>query len=177
MKFRRLLATASVLAMVSGSALAAGLFPGIPQENTLLGTELIPADTGLASGQNPQTVLLSVRTLGGAGPIQVATPTTGTTVTSNASTGTLLLTPAGTLASLNVIFPPPPLVEGQVFRVCSTQILTIFSPVAVNGPAPAGSPTLQAFTPNSLSPSNNLPACFEWVYTNVNGLNSWFRIQ
>lgn len=83
-------------AIASGAALAAGLFPGFPivggasyctSQSTagvpgtavvcnstapagpiaITGNELIPADTGLASGQSPQTVLIPTSMLAGIG--------------------------------------------------------------------------------------------------------------
>jgi hypothetical protein len=54
--------------------------------------------------------------------IQYATPTTGQTVVANGS-GSLVINPAGTLVALTVTFPASP-VDGQVFEIFSTQIVT-----------------------------------------------------
>lgn len=52
-----------------------------------------------------------------------STPTTGGTVTANANTPGLLITPAGTLATLTVKLPSSP-VDGQQYWVASSQVLT-----------------------------------------------------
>jgi hypothetical protein len=56
---------------------------------------------------------------------QVATPTTGQTVTiaNQDDDIRLLLNPAGTLLALTIVFPSAPR-DGQMVTICSTQILT-----------------------------------------------------
>ena len=63
MNLRHLTMAAALLAVMAGSAAwGAGIFPGFPTvdvDEDLTGNELIPADTQLPSGRNPQTELLS----------------------------------------------------------------------------------------------------------------------
>lgn len=59
--------------------------------------------------------------------VQKVTPTTGQAVAAIART--LILTPAGTLATLTVNFPTNP-VDGQEFWIRSNQILTALTMVA-----------------------------------------------
>ena len=54
---------------------------------------------------------------------QYAQPTTGQTVTANPGVNTLFIDPAGTLPTLTIALPANP-VEGQVFRVGASQIIT-----------------------------------------------------
>lgn len=59
MKLTRLSGLVAVALAAAGSlAYAAGIFPGFPNQGTITGNESIPADTGLAQGLAPQTVLL-----------------------------------------------------------------------------------------------------------------------
>lgn len=69
MKRNRLIfGAAMALTLLGGVASqAAGLWPNLPPQATQLGTELIPADTGAAAGN--QTVLMSTLQIGGAEPV------------------------------------------------------------------------------------------------------------
>lgn len=115
----------------------------IPAGPSPLGTERVPADTGLGQGRNPQTALLPSVALGG-GAIQYAEPLTTETVTvaaagagtpaATTTTGTLILKPAGTIAALTVVLPPASaLVDNQKLTITSTQIVTALTLTAGSG--------------------------------------------
>lgn len=159
-----LAAAALVAAAFTSSARADGMFSGypivggssycnattngvcsstIPAGPSPLGTERIPADTGLSQGRNPQTALVPSAALGG-GAIQYAEPLTTNSITVNAkgagtpaattTTGTLVLKPAGTIAALTVVLPPASaLVDNQKLVITSTQIVTALTLTAGSG--------------------------------------------
>lgn len=54
--------------------------------------------------------------------VQYAQPTTGQSVTIDPTTATLMLDPAGTLATLTVVLPTGS--QGKRVTICSSQILT-----------------------------------------------------
>lgn len=62
---------------------------------------------------------------GGTVSVQDASPTTGQTVVSDGS-NLLVLTPAGTLATLTIDFPSSP-VNGQLFSINSSQQITLLT--------------------------------------------------
>ena len=61
---------------------------------------------------------------------QYATPVTGSTVTLNPFTGSLLLNPAGTIAALTVVFPATPF-DGEPLTIATTQTLTALTITSV----------------------------------------------
>lgn len=148
------------LAAVSG-AYAAGYFPGFPivgqpsycSSFTTAGvpgttpvcnvtvpagptnvpsTATFPADTGLASGQQPQTVLIPLVMTGAVA--QDAAPLTGVSITIGAGVSQLVLDPAGTIAALTVVLPTAAqLIDGQEFKMSSTQTVTTLTITAGSG--------------------------------------------
>lgn len=161
----RILATAITAALVAATAAyAAGMFggvPSVPAAQALTGAELSPADTGLSGGQAPQTELISTQQYRAAAYVQ-ATPTTGTTVAALGPTQLVQLTPAGTLATLTVTMPPTP-VDGQRFRIFTTQTLTALTITAGSGQ------TINGTAVTTLSANTAV----SYIY---NGTNStWYR--
>ncbi len=93
--------------------------------------------------------------------IQYNVPTTGTTVTATAQVQTLVLNPAGTLVSLAIRFPPSP-VDGQVFNVCISQIITTLTTATTDGSTIDGSITTTAINSSG-----------GWVYAATP--TTWFK--
>jgi len=136
----------------------------------LTGSETIPADTNLASGQTPQTVLLTPAVLG-AGPHQYSAPLTGATVTMTGLQRRLMLEPAGTIAALTVVLPASTaLVDNQLMGICTTQIVT-----SLTVTAGAGTSVLNAPTALLVPVATGAASCVEWVYRLTN--TSWYRVQ
>lgn len=95
-------------------------------------TTAIPADTGLAQGQQPQTVLIPA-VMTGSVAIDAA-PLTGASITVPQGVSQLLLDPAGTIATLTIVLPPASqLVDGQEFKASSTQTITTLTVTAGSG--------------------------------------------
>lgn len=166
--------------IVSGGSYCAGYSTGtsgqvcvttVPAGPTAMtGNELVPADTGLASGQSPQSVLFKPATLG-AGPYQYAAPLTGASLTLTAQQRRLVLQPAGTIAALTVVFPAATgLTDNQLMGLCSTQIVT-----ALTLTAGAGTTILNGPTALAVPPATGAGTCYEWVYRAEN--TSWYRTQ
>jgi hypothetical protein len=90
-----LLAAVVAAGFLGTPAFAAGMFPGYPAATTITGTENIPADTGLANGQSPQTELITPNQLKNfafsntAAGTATATGTTTATATLNAGRGVI----------------------------------------------------------------------------------------
>lgn len=70
----------------------------------------------------------------------VSIPTTGGTVTSGVGLSRQILNPAGTLATLTVNLPASP-VNGQIFRVSSTQIIMALTLATTDATSVVGAPT------------------------------------
>lgn len=94
---------------------------------------------------------------------QVASPTTGQTVTMNNNTGYLVLTPAGLLGSLSITFPSTP-ADGSLITVTSSQVLSVLSLGVVGGQLLSSAGILTAL---------GLGGFFSYVY--VASTTTWFR--
>ncbi len=165
---KRLALGLAALVAVVGIAAAAGNFPGFPIvggatycQGTSTGASgtpvctvnvpagpsivpsstVIPADTGLANGAQPQTVLLGLASLN-ALPYRYVVPTTGTTVTLAATTGALLMNPAGTLTALGIVLPAASaMIDGQQIAISSSQTITTLTMAGGTGTTISNSPT------------------------------------
>ena len=159
-------ATGSIIGLVTGCP---NQVPAGPA--ALTGTEHFPADTGLASGINPQTVLVTPASLN-------ALPNTYVTVLhaspANLSAtnlqGCVIYLATETITALNVSLPPSP-IEGQQF--CLNANFTITTLVV--GAANQATQTLNAGNPTVLTASTTVPQGYRWVWRN--STNSWFRLQ
>ena len=151
----------------------------VPAGPTIVtGNELIPADTQLANGAMPQTVYLSLASIN-ALPYVYNVPANATTVTVAATTGKLILNPAGTLTTLGVSLPAAvALVDGQTFELSSSQTLTALT-------IGLGTGTTMSNTPTALTISTTAAYGYRWLFhvtasTAATGLPStgvWYRLQ
>lgn len=183
----------AALIVSSAIAVGAGLFPGfpivsgasycngyatgtsgqvciqtVPAGPSLTGNELIPADTQLASGQSPQTVLVPSRVLGG-GAATYYTATNATNYTVSNLTGKLILTPASTLTTTTLTLPAAAdLLDGQSLELSSTATLTA---VVIT----AGSGTSISNTPTALTVSTTGAYGYKFIYRASN--TTWYRLQ
>lgn len=94
-------------------------------------------------------------------------PTTGFSITIAAATQTLILDPAGTLATGTITMPAKP-ADGQQIRITCTQIITALTVSANAGQSITNAPT--AFNPN-LTGSQG----YEYMYVIAN--TTWYRLQ
>ena len=94
---------------------------------------------------------------------QVATPTTGQTVTiANSNVDTrLVLNPAGLISALTIVMPTTPF-DGQLIHICSSQIITVITMTS----------GVTIFS--ALSTFGSANSFAGWVYDSAN--TSWFRI-
>jgi len=168
----------SKLPIVEGAAYCA-LYAGdgttcvenVPAGPTAItGNERIPADTKLANGQSPQSVLFPPAVLG-AGPTQYSEPLTGATVTVAAVTRQVIVNPAGTIAALTLQMPAASgLVDGQRFGFCSTQVITALT--ITDG---SGATVQNKATAEIVPTATGAAACQQWIY--VASKTSWYRVQ
>ncbi len=204
LKMKRLVLGMVAIVAAAGIAFAAGNFPGFPIvggatycQGTSTGASgtpvctvnvpagpsivpsstVIPADTGLPSGAQPQTVLLGLASLN-ALPYAYVVPTNGTTVTVAATTGTLVLNPAGTLTTLGIALPAAStLIDGQQLAITSSQTLT-----AATWTAGTGNTISQ--TPTALTVSTTGSYGYRFLYhvltsssTGAPATGIWYRLQ
>lgn len=162
MKKRILFGAAIAAALFGSAAYAGGLWPTLPQATQLTGSENIPADTGLPNGAYPQTEYLSLQQIGSIF-MQQSSPLTGTTIVAANATQLVDVTPAGTLAALTIDLPVAP-VNGQVFGVFSSQILTSLTLTAASG---------QTIVGNSTTLIGAVNTHVEFVYQASN--STWYR--
>lgn len=134
------------------------------------GNELVPADTQLPNGNQPQTVRLPMAALG-AGPYQYTAPLTAASVTVLPTSRRVVIDPAGTIAALTLVFPAATtLIDGQLLGICSTQIVTALTLTAGSGTTILNGPTALA-----VPPATGAGTCYEWTYRLAN--TSWYRSQ
>lgn len=139
---------------------------------TLTGAETFPADTGLSSGQQPQTVIVPFAQIG-AGPTTYVVATNGGTSTITNTTRRLQLIPAGTIAGYTVVFPAATTLtaaNGQLFGLCTTEIVTSLT-------VTAGSGTTVSLAPTALlvPVATGAASCVEWQYRLSS--TTWYRTQ
>lgn len=94
-------------------------------------------------------------------------PTTGFAITLSATSKTLILDPAGTLASGTITMPASP-IDGQEIRIVSTQIITALTLAGNTGQTVKNAPT-------TLAPSTTGPMGFAFIYDLA--LTTWYRTQ
>lgn len=135
---------------------------------------LIPADTGLSNGQNPQTIRVPITIFAqGLGTAQVVTTNASVVMTDGVST---LISNQGTVTIASIKLPPNPK-DNQLVRIANagSGVLTITA-IAVGttgqsivGTAPA---SLAILTNNAAAAAENNAT---YVYKAAN--TSWYRIQ
>lgn len=109
---------AGAIGIDGGSAMAQGMFPGLPPATTITGVERIPADTQLGAGLNPQTEYITVDQLGAYNGVVVPL-TDGATVTIDASAGNVFTLSMGAVG-IRTISTPSNLKAGKVFDLVLT---------------------------------------------------------
>ena len=111
----------------------------IPAGPAQTGKETIPADTNIgASGV--QSVKIPIASLGGG--VQNAAPLTATSITITQGISKLILNPAGTIATLTVVFPASTLLyDGQLLTLVSSQTVTTLTITAGSGTTVNGTNT------------------------------------
>lgn len=97
----------------------------------------------------------------------IQVPLTGFSITIGSGIDTLLLNPAGTLATGTIIMPPDAIDNDRV-RISSTQTITALT---VNG----NKGQLIKNAPTALTVSTTASYCFEFVYDANSGI--WWRVQ
>ena len=147
----------------------------VPAGPALTGNETIPADTNLANGAQPQTVKIDVQTLGG-GKLVVTTPVTGDTITVDAQTRQLIVTPAGTIAALTINLPAASasMLNGQRIGICGTQIVTTLT----SGAGTGNTFSTTAPTAMLVPVVTGAASCFEYIYQKTSAtVGIWHRTQ
>lgn len=160
---------AAYCALYAGDGVTcAGSVPAGP--TALTGNERVPADTGLPGGNQPQTVLIDVTSLG-AGPTQFSAPLTGASITILPTTRQVVVDPAGTIAALTIVTPAASaMVEGQRIGFCTTQVITSLTVTAGTGVTVKNAPSAML-----VPVATGAASCVEWIYVASN--TSLYRVQ
>lgn len=163
--------TSFVMNPLTGAVTTTCNGPTTPAGPTVMtGNELIPADTQLSQGRQPQTVLFKPASLG-VGPYQYNAPLTGASLTVAATDRRMILEPAGTIATLTITLPAAALlVDNQHWGMCSTQIVT-----ALTITPGSGTTVSNTQTATSVPLGTGAASCPEWVYRQAN--TTWYRIH
>lgn len=142
----------------------------VPAGPTIVtGNELIPADTGLASGQSPQTVLLSMASIN-ALPYEYVVPSASLSLfTMAATTGKLIMDPASSITAVTVTLPAATaLKDGQTWEVSSSGVITTFTVTGGSGTTVSNAPTI-------ITPSTTGAYGYKFIY--VAAQTKWYRLQ
>ena len=133
------------------------------------GSELIPADTALANGAPPQTVVLQMANLN-ALPLSFTTVLSQTITTFNATSlqGGVILHSTNTMTKVTVNLPPAP-IDGQQFAIAADQTVTTLI-VSSNT---FGAVISQAPTVLTVSTTAPYGYRYEWNAANT----QWTRLQ
>jgi hypothetical protein len=164
MKIRLLMGAYAIPALLLAVPVqAAGLWSTLPAPVIpMSGAETLPCDTNLANGVPPQTEICTIQQLRGV-TYQQSTPVTGFSIAAASATNIVQITPAGTLAAGTVTTPPAP-VDGQRFKIFTTQTITALTVTA--SPGQTINTTVTTLAAN---------AGVEWVYEASN--STWYRIS
>ena len=142
----------------------------VPAGPTIVtGNEQIPADTRLAGGSAPQTVLIPMASLN-------ALPITFVSVSSANPAGISAANNSGgvcynstvTITAANITLPLAP-VDGQQYSVCSNTTITALSVAAATGA------TLSVTTPTVLTASTTVPQGYTFIYNAAS--TKWFKLR
>lgn len=145
----------------------------VPAGPAITGNETLVANTNLANGANPQTVLLNMASMGALPYLYVGAPLAGTTTSLAATVGSLILDPTTTLATYFVNFPATPtLTDGQILRIASSTTITTLTLTAGAGSAISNNPTTIG---SATCTAGTSPCGFEFLYSAP--VTKWFRLQ
>lgn len=151
--------TGAVLTTCNGQAVPAG-------PTGITGSERVPADTNLAQGINPATVLITTPMLASGGYFRIV-PTAGNSYTIPNNVTNYVMVPAGTLATLTLTMPATPQ-DGQIVRITSSKTIT-----ALTLSANAGQTILNAPTAITLSTTGSYNVALIYVTADA----TWYRVQ
>lgn len=152
---------------VTGAVLTTCNGPAVPAGPTqVTGAEKVPADTQLAQGINPATVLIPVPSLA-SGAYQYAVQTSSSTLQISNNVTNVVLNPAGAIATVTITMPTAPY-DGQIVRISSSQTVTSLTVSAAAG---------QSITnaPSAITVSATGPYGVAFLYRGTNA--TWYRIQ
>ena len=85
----------------------------------------------------------------------------------------MLIQPAGTIAAFTVVFPAATTLteaDGQLFGLCTTQIVTALTVTAGAGTTVSNAPTALL-----VPVATGAGSCVEWIYRLSN--TTWYRVQ
>lgn len=142
----------------------------VPAGPAMTGLETFPADTNPTVQGAQQAVKVPFPAVG-LGPYVYNAPLTGASITLTNLQRRLVLEPAGTIAALTVVFPAATtLVDGQLFSMCTTQIVTSLTLTAGSGTSILNGPTALL-----VPVATGAASCVGWIYRTAN--TSWYRVQ
>lgn len=142
----------------------------VPAGPAMTGLETLPADTNPTAAGGIQAVKVPFPAVG-LGPYVYNAPVTGASITLTAQQRRLIIDPAGTIANLTVVFPAATtLIDGQLFNMCTTQIVSTLTLTAGSGTSILNGPTALL-----VPVATGAASCVGWLYRTAN--TSWYRVQ
>lgn len=141
----------------------------------ITGNETLPVDTNNTTPGSTQTVKFPVTAVGG-GKLVVTTPVTGDTITVDALTRQLIVTPAGTIAALTINLPAASAtrVDGARIGICGTQIVTTLT----SGAGTGNTFSTTAPTAMLVPVVTGAASCFEYIYSKTSATAGvYHRVQ
>ena len=151
-----------------------GLVTGCPNQvpagpTVLTGNEQVPADTRLAGGAAPQTVLVSMASLNALPITFQGVTVTAPSVSAANTSGGIVFTSANTITSANITLPASP-IQGQQYRVSANRTITTLTMTPGVGSTIGGNTS-----PSVLTASTTVPQGYTFIY-NTPEL-AWYRLQ
>ncbi len=165
----------SNMPIYGNASYSAGLVTVPAGPTALTGTEVLPMDTGYASGVQPQTMLMPLVGTGAvaAGAWSFEThPTTASSVTISNNIGLLFVTASAAKAGLTVTFPSSP-VDGQKFTLATNVALTAIGFSPNTGQSVNNMGLSFILSPTAATTTAGLPSV-TWMYRLAN--TTWYRI-
>lgn len=168
------------LPLVGGAAVCSSTSTGVSGQvcttttpagpSVVTGSETIPADTNLSGGRSPQSVRLPMASLN-ALPVTVTstfTPATAANaLTATTTTGGFIVVGSGALSPTTISLPPSP-IDGQEFKLSSTQTIATLTLLAPGGASISNNPT-------ALTVSTTAAYGYQFRYNAA--ATTWYRLQ
>lgn len=141
----------------------------VPAGPAITGNEVVPADVNTTiSNQTPSSGKISLQTLG----VGLNTYIDGTAnATATAQTRRIIIAASGTVSAITITTPAATgLLEGQLFGLCTTQIVSTLTVTAGSGTTVSNAPTAMI-----VPVATGAASCVGWIYRLSN--TTWYRIQ
>lgn len=160
-------ATGSIIGAVTGCPNTVPAGPTI-----VTGNEQVPADTRLANGVQPQTVLLPLASLNALPITNIAVTSASPLLSATNIMGGVVFRSSTTITAANITLPPAPQ-DGQQFAVSANRTITTLTITGANVTSVMGANT----APTTLSNGNTSGNTYGFRFVFNAADSSWYRLQ